>query len=357
MLNFTVGPVMSDHSVLEIGSRSAPYFRTPEFSEIMFENEKLMLRFLSAPLGSKCVFLTTSGTGAMESVVMNILNDQDKVLVINGGSFGQRFADLCRLHQREMTEIKLGFGCALHRSHLNAYANQGYTALLINMHETSSGVLYDMPMVAEFCKEQGILLIVDAISAFLADELDMGALNAAAVITGSQKALAVQPGVSVVAMAPQALERVDRNSEKCMYLSLKDALKNAERGQTPFTPAVTVLLQIHCRLQEIAAAGGAEAERRRIHETAAQFRAGIQGLPLEIVSENCSDAVTALHPLRNPATGIVRTLKEAYGIWVCPNGGTAADQVFRVGHIGHITRDDNQALLDALWDMHRKALL
>ena len=357
MLNFTVGPVMSNQLVLEVGAHSAPYFRTPEFSKIMFENEKLMLHLLSAPADSKCVFLTASGTGAMESVVMNVLNDQDKILVVNGGSFGQRFADLCRLHQREMTEIKLGFGCALHREHLNEYANQGYSALLINMHETSSGVLYDMPMVAEFCRDQGILLVVDAISAFLADELDMGALDAAVVITGSQKALAVQPGVSIVALAPSALQRVENNPEKCMYLSLKDALKNAERGQTPFTPAVTVLLQIHCRLQEIAAAGGAEAERRKIHETAAQFREGIKGLPLEIVSENCSNAVTALHPLQKPATGIVQTLKDTYGIWVCPNGGTLADQVFRVGHIGNITRDDNQTLLDALWDMHRKELL
>lgn len=357
MLNFTVGPVMSNQSVLDIGSKSAPYFRTSEFSDIMIENEQIMLQLLSAPSASRCVFLTASGTGAMESVVMNVLNAQDKVLVINGGSFGKRFADLCRLHQREMTEVKLTFGSSLHRENLNEYANQGYTVLLINMHETSSGVLYDMPMVAEFCRNQGILLVIDAISAFLADELDMSALGAAVVITGSQKALAVQPGISVVAMAPSALQRVETNPEACMYLSLKDALKNAERGQTPFTPAVTVLLQIHCRLREIEAAGGAKVEQRKIQETARQFRDGIKGLPLEIISESCSNAVTALHPLSNKATEIVQTLKEAYGIWTCPNGGSIADQVFRVGHIGSITRDENQTLLDALWDMHRKELL
>lgn len=91
MLNFTVGPVMSNEKVLRIASNSAPYFRTAEFSEIMLQNEQMMLDNLNAPDGSRCVFLTTSGTGAMESVVMNVLNNKDKVLVINGGSFGKDF--------------------------------------------------------------------------------------------------------------------------------------------------------------------------------------------------------------------------------------------------------------------------
>lgn len=348
MLNFTVGPVMSDEEVLKVASESSPYFRTPEFSAVMKENEALMLRFLKAPQGSRCVFLTSSGTGAMESLVMNVLNDQDKVLVINGGSFGHRFVELCQLHQRDMTEIALEFGKALRREQLDAFAGQGYTALLINMHETSSGVLYDMPMIAEFCREQGILLLVDAISAFLADELDMEALGAAAVITGSQKALAVQPGISVVALAPAALERVAVNPEICMYLSLKDALNNAERGQTPFTPAVTTLLQIHTRLKQIEANGGVKAERGRIASTAKQMREGIADLPLRNISESNSNTVTALHPETISATELVRILKDEYGIWVCPNGGAHADDVFRIGHIGHITKEDNQRLIDAL---------
>ena len=356
MLNFTVGPVMSDRDVLEIANHSTPYFRTPEFSAVMLENEALMLRFLSAPEGSRCVFLTTSGTGAMESVVMNVLNDRDKVLVINGGSFGERFAELCRLHRRNMSEIRLDFGCALHREHLEPYAGQGYTALLVNMHETSSGVLYDMPMIAEFCREQGMLLVVDAISAFLADELDMDKLGAAVVITGSQKALAVQPGIALVVLSPEALTRVAENPEVCMYLSLKDALKNGERGQTPFTPAVTTLLQIHTRLKQIAADGGAAAERQRISAIAKQLRDGIADLPLTSISESPSNAVTALHPEAR-ATEIIRILKDEYQIWVCPNGGAIADQVFRIGHIGHITEQDNQVLIDALHDMYRRGLL
>lgn len=254
MLNFTVGPVMSDPDIIEVANHSTPYFRTPEFSEVMKENENLLLKFLNAPEDSRCIFLTASGTGSMESCVMNILNEDDRVIVINGGSFGYRFVELCHIHKRNYKEVKCEFGHQLKREQLDGLEN--YTALLINMHETSSGVLYDMEMVSEFCKENGILLIIDAISAFLSDELDMNELGAAAVITGSQKALACQPGVSLIALAPTALERIEKNREVCMYLSLKQALKNQERGQTPFTPAVTTLLQINKRLRKINLGGG-----------------------------------------------------------------------------------------------------
>lgn len=358
MLNFTVGPVMSSDEVIEVASHSTPYFRTPEFSSIMLENERLILEFLSAPENSRCVFLTASGTGAMESLVMNVLNERDKVIVINGGSFGGRFAELCRLHKRSMTEVRLDFGRKLTRQHLEPLSGKGYTAMLINMHETSSGVLYDMPMVSQFCRENNIMLLVDAISSFIADELNMSELGAAAVITGSQKALAVQPGISVVALAPEALKRVEENEEVCMYLSLKSALKNQERGQTPFTPAVTILLQINKRLKYIyGRGGGLYSEQAAIAETAAKFREGIKDLPLENISESPSNAVTALRPAKHNAREIFTALKDEYGIWICPNGGEWSDTVFRVGHIGHITPEDNKKLIDALHDLNKRGIL
>lgn len=263
MLNFTVGPVMSDPEICAIANASTPYFRTPEFSGVMKENEEMYLSCLNAPQDSRAVFLTASGTGAMESAVMNILNDEDQVIVINGGSFGQRFVELCELHHRHYTEVKCAFGHQLKRKQLDGLEN--HTALLINMNETSSGVLYDMNMVADFCRTNHILFIVDAISAFLADEIDMSAWGAAAVITGSQKALAVQPGVSLMALSPEAIERVNGNEEICLYLSLKAALKNGERGQTPWTPAVTTLLQIHSRFEKICRGGYARKERVSPH--------------------------------------------------------------------------------------------
>ena len=348
---------MSEKEVLEEGRKSSPYFRTSEFSDIMIQNEKLMLEFLKAPEGSRCVFLTSSGTGAMESCVMNLISGNDKVLIVNGGSFGQRFAEMCRLHKRNYTEIKCDFGKQLKASQLEPFNNQGYTAFLVNMGETSSGILYDMNLISEFCKRNNIFLIVDAISTFISDEIDMTNLNAGAIITGSQKALAVHPGISVVALSPAAINRVEVNPEICMYLSLKSALKNGERGQTPWTPAVTTLLEINKRLTNIKNKGGIEEERKNIIKLNTEFRNFIKTLPFEFVSETMSNTVTALHPVNVGAKSIIEIMKKDYGIWLCPNGGDKADIVFRVGHIGHIRDDDNKKLIDSFADMQKRGLL
>ena len=360
MINLTVGPVMSDEDIIEVANHSTPYFRTPEFSAIMLENERLMLSYLSAPKGSRCVFLTSSGTGGMESCVMNILNDQDQVLVVNGGSFGERFAQLCELHHRHFTEIRCPFASQITREQLWEHAGKGYTALLVNMDETSSGILYNMQLISEFCKEQKILLLVDAISAFITDELDMKALGVTAVIIGSQKALAVQPGIAAVALAPEALKRVEQNEEICMYLSLKQALKNMDRGQTPFTPAVTTLLQIHQRLRGIQSNGGIDAERAHIRQLTEYFRERITAYPLTLLipeEQNRSNAVTALQVDNGRARDIVGILKDEYGIWVCPNAGQTGDTVFRVGHIGHVTKMHYDTLFAALDSMRSKGEL
>lgn len=357
LLNFTVGPVMSCDSVRAIGSEQVPYFRTPAFSEVMLENERLVKQFASAPEDARVTFITGSGTASMEAVVMNVLSPSDKAVVINGGSFGERFVQLCRMHGIPHHEVKLAYGEPLAEEHLAALADKGLTAFLVNMHETSTGVLYDMDMISRFCRANGLLLLVDAISAFLADPFDMEALGADVMITGSQKALACPPGISLIVLSPRALERVEGNETRCMYLDLKSALKNGERGQTPFTPAVGILLQIHRRLQEIASAGGAMSEIQRVKALASDFRQKVSALPFEMFSPSPSNAVTALRPVSGSAYDIFTTLKDEYGIWICPNGGDLRDRIFRVGHLGALTTEDNTVLVDAMQDMVKRGLM
>lgn len=357
MLNFTVGPVMSDEEVRKIGGEQVPYFRTPEFSAVMLENEKLMKKFAKAGEDARVVFITGSGTASMEAAVMNVFDETDKVLVVNGGSFGHRFVELCQIHDVPYEEITLETGKALTKEQLDAYDGKGFTGFLVNVHETSTGVHYDINMISEFCKKNGIFLVVDAISSFLADEFDMAELGVQVMITGSQKALACPPGVSVIVLSGEAVQRVESRNVKCMYLNLKSALKNGERGQTPFTPAVGTLRQINARLKEIEAAGGVESETQKIAALAQDFREKIKDLPFEIVSDSMSNAVTPLHPLNVSAYQVFTTLKDEYGIWVCPNGGELADKIFRVGHIGALTKEDNTILVNALRDMQKRGLL
>ena len=350
MINFTVGPVQSSEVVREIGAENVPYFRTAEFSAVMLENERLVKKFVNAPEGSKVVFVTGSGTASMEAAVMNVLTPNDRALVVNGGSFGARFCKICEIHEVPYDAICLPVGHQLRAGDIETAAvDKRYTAFLVNKHETSTGVHYDMRLISDYCKQRGLLLIVDSISSFLCDEFDMSALGTDVMITGSQKALACPPGVSIIVLSPQALERVMANNPKSMYFDLKDALANQERGQTPFTPAVQTLLQINARLRAIDEAGGVETEVARCKALAEDFRRKIKDLPLEIVSESLSNAVTPLHPTNGmSAYDIFLKLKDEYGIWICPNGGELKDKIFRVGHMGNLTVGDYDTLVAAI---------
>ena len=289
MLNFTVGPVMECDEVRSVGGEQVPYFRTDEFSKIMLENEALIKKFAKSGDNSRAVFITGSGTASMEATVMNMLTKDDNVLVINGGSFGQRFVDLCNIHEINYSEVQLEKGKTLTEEDLKSYKLETYTALLVNVHETSTGVHYDMDLIARICQRYNLFLVVDAISSFLADEFDMAKYGADVMIAGSQKALAVAPGTSVIVMSEKAVNRVENNNVKSLYFDLKGALKNGERGQTPFTPAVQILLQINKRLHMIEENGGVETEVLRTKELATDFRNKIKHLPFEICSNSLSN--------------------------------------------------------------------
>jgi len=359
MVNFTVGPVQSSEIVCAIGAEQVPYFRTAEFSELMFENEALIKKFAKSGEDSRVAFMTSSGSGGMETAIMNTLTPKDKAIVVNGGSFGERFVELLELHEIPFVVIKLDPGKTIKYEHLERYEGQGYTCFLVNKHETSTGVHYDLTLISEFCKRNALFLIVDCISTFLADPFDMQALGADIMITGSQKALACPPGIAVMCLSPRALGRIENTKCKCQYFDLKLALKNQERGQTPWTPAVGILRQINARLKEIEAQGGVEAEISRTANLAEYFRNKLveNNLPFQIISESLSNAVTPLHPTTASANDIFLTIKEEYDMWVCPNGGSMKDTVFRVGHIGCLTTEDYDKLIDAFLDMQKRGII
>ncbi|MCQ2591519.1 MAG: aminotransferase class V-fold PLP-dependent enzyme [Treponema sp.] len=358
MLNFSVGPVQMDEKIRKQGFEQIPYFRTAEFSNIMLENEKLFCEFLNSPENSRTLFITGSGTSSMEACVMNFFTAKDKVLVVNGGSFGGRLVELCKIFEIPYEEIKLDYGQVLTNEILKNYENKGCTAMLLQHHETSTGILYDLNMVGDFCKKNNLFLCVDCISSFLANEIDMQKNNINAVISGSQKAVALPPGLSFITIDEKAINRIKENQVKSLYFNLKNYLKDGERGQTPFTPAVSVLLQLNIRLKAIKEAGGAGSEVAKVKEISEYFRNGIKDLPLENFSKSPANAVTAL-TLKSgkSAYNVFLKLKDNYDIFVCPNGGELAEKIFRVGHIGYITHDDVDALLKALHELNAQGEL
>lgn len=357
MLNFTVGPVMSEDSIRAIAGEQIPYFRTPAFSALMLENERRVKEFFGAPEGARAVFLTGSGTASMEAAVINTLTARDRAIVVEGGSFGARFREICEIHGIPHTSIVCEAGKTLRADQLEPFDGKDYTAFLVNLDETSTGVLYDIDLISDFCKRNGLFLIVDSISSFLCDQFDMAKSGVNVVLTGSQKALALAPGLSILVLDREAQRRTEEIKVRSLYFDLNGYFSNMDRGQTPFTPAVGVLLQLHKRLEQIEKSGGVSAEIARTAERARYFRSHLNEFSLTPFADAPSNAVTAVKPAGENAYEIFETLMNEYGIFICPNGGALRNTVFRVGHIGALTQADYDALFAAMRDLKRRGIL
>lgn len=338
---FTPGPVAMYENILDIGKQQVPYFRNDEFSNIVLQCEEILLDFLSAPKGSRCVFLTCSGTGAMEATVINLLNKKQPSIVVNGGAFGQRFVDICNVHEVPVLETDSEL------KNLDSFLEYKPSSLLINAHETSIGKLYDINITGSFCKKNKLLHIVDAISCFVTDKIDMHESNIDALIISSHKGLALPPGLSVVVLSPKAIDSI--NVCKSFYFDFSSHLKDGLRGQTPFTPAISVFYQMHQALLDINTKGICFYNDKAA-ENARFFRKGIVGLPLGLFSKDMPNAMTALEVLdsRFSAKTIVERLEKDFGCVVAPNGGELSNKVFRVSHMGNLSLDDTFFLIEAL---------
>lgn len=348
---FAVGPVSMFPETLEVGSKQTPYFRNQPFSDVVLKAESLLLKMLNAPIDSRVVFLTASGTAGMEAAIMNLLDKTDQAIVINGGTFGDRFASLCTSHMiphdnfivddNDLSNIDSQFKINHH------------TALLVNAHETSVGRLYNLDAIGAFCKKHNLFNIVDAISMFGTDHIDMQKYNIDVVILSSQKGLALPPGLSMVVLSPKAIERLkDINIH---YFNFKNYLNDGQRGQTPYTPAVTIILQLLNRLEMIEKTGGIESTIEHTKLIAEYFRNSIGHLPLEFYSKYMPNAMTALKPTDGKsALEIVNILEKKYQIIVCPNGGNLSKVIFRVSHMGYMTKEYVDNLINALNDIYHK---
>lgn len=349
---FTIGPaeMFDEVKALRGNGESVPYFRTREFSDMMLETDRLLHKFAKAGESSRAVYLTASGTAAMEAAVLNCFTREDRLLVVDGGTFGHRFAEICEIHEIPHDVISLEFGEVLEQKHFDAAADQKHTALLVNADETSTGQLYDMDLISRFCQEKGMYLVVDAISSFLCDPFDMEAHGVDVMIASSQKGPCVSPGMAMILLSERILEeRVRTSGFRSMYFDFKPYLENFRRGQTPFTPAVGVCTELHAALRVIDRVG-LEQHLAGIAKVARDFRDRMRGLPVELPSYPLSSAVTPVVFDEPIAYRVFEYLKDHEDIFVNPTGGLMHDRMLRVAHIGRTTADDNRMLVEKIMD-------
>jgi len=342
------GPVEISDEVRRAGAERLPYMRTASFSALTFEVVAGLRRVVET--AGEVLLLTASGTAAMEAAVLALFRPRDRVLVIVGGTFGRRFAEICRIHEVDCDTLDLEPGRDLDLAEFEARVRgAAYAGVLVNAHETSTGALYDIEGMGRVLRGTPALFLVDAIGTVCADPYRMDAWGVDATVFSTQKGLALPPGMAFVALGPRARERALGAPRRSLYLHLADYLKDAERGQTPYTIAVGLMLQLRERLRRLAA-GGIEAEVAATRRRALRFRKGIEGLPVEVLPQRPSNALTALRLLTDRITApeVVRRLDEEYGLVVAPNPPPLRDRVFRVAHLGAQTDDDVESAIRAL---------
>lgn len=345
---FTVGPTQMRKEILDVRHQQVPYFRTDEFSDVMLDSDRLLKKFMNAPSGAKSIYLTASGTGGLEATIMNCMNETDHALVINGGTFGQRFVDLCELHGIPHTEIKLHDDEQLVESHFTGVVDKDFTFVIANIDETSTAQLYDIHLLSDFAKKKNAYLVIDAISSFLIDPYDMAGNGIDVTIISSQKGLCIAPGLSPIVISQRLYEdRVKNNNIKNLYFDFNQYVNNFTRGQTPFTPAVGVCLEMNKALHLIEDEGY-ENYLARIDSVAKDFRNRIKELPVSMATFTLSNAVTPIRFEEPVAKDVFNILKDKYDIYVNPTGGKNENYVLRVAHIGDTTIEDNQLLIDTL---------
>lgn len=345
---FTVGPVNMRDEIRVIGGEPIPYFRTPEFSAMMIEIESLLLTLLDGTPQERVLTLTASGTGAMEAAVSQILTKEDKVLILEGGSFGHRFVQLCQCFQIPYEVLSLTFDEEVTEERLSPYERKGYTALLVNLHETSIGKLYDYKLLGEFCRRNQMYYLVDAISTFLADELSMKEGLIDVVILSSQKGLALPPGLSFLALSERIIkERIEQNQRLSLYFDLKQYLKDMERGQTPFTPAVGILYQLYAQLKRLEEAGIEKAIAYH-EELAEHFRACCKKQGIDLPAFRMSNALTTILFPDGDAKEVIEALKQTHKMMITPSGGIYQDKIARVGHLGEHRIEEYEELAKIL---------
>jgi len=348
MKQFIVGPVEMYPSTKNILEKGYTYFRTQEYGNMAKECLSKVAEMMGAE-HSATIYLAASGTGAMDAVVDNCMTKYDKALVINGGSFGHRFCELLEWYDVPYDSINLEWDEVVEAKDFEPYENKGYTALFVNLDETSSGKLYDINLISDFCKRNNMYLIVDAISTFLADDYNMEKYGIDVTIISSQKGLCLSPGMSIISFSQKMVDKINNEGKpNSYYFAFKPYFRNIERGQTPFTTTVSIMYELKDMLGLIEKAGGKDAWIKIVQDKANYFRKRTSELGLKIPAYPKSYTLTPILLEGVNANDVVKYLRENYKICVNPCGGELGNKMFRVAHIGNTTIADIDELLNKL---------
>jgi aspartate aminotransferase-like enzyme len=342
------GPTPVPENVLAAAAEPIIHHRTPEFSKIFMETTE----------GIKYVFgtkedvfiLTSSGTGAMETAVVNTLSPGDKVISINGGKFGERWGNICRAYGVNCKEVVLQWGADYTKEELAAeiQANPGVKAIFTTLSETSSGAVYDVQGYGEIVAKTEAILIVDGISGLGATPCPMDEWKVDIMVSGSQKSFMIPPGLAYIGFSPKAWKLVASSKLPKFYFDAVKAKKNLEKQTTPWTPAVSLIIQQKKSLEIIKSMG---LERLFAHHRVLgeATRAGVKALGLELLAARPGNILTAAKtPPGLDGSKLVKTMQGKYMAYIAGAQDPNKGKFFRIAHLGYMGGFDVITALSAL---------
>jgi aspartate aminotransferase-like enzyme len=322
--------------------------RGPEFSDIFKRvSERLKSYFQTT---NEVLILTSSGTGAMEAAVVNTLSPGEKVLAVSIGSFGDRFASIASRYGANVTKMDVEWGKAADPAKIREalQADPDITTVLVTHNETSTGITNPLKEIAAAIKSEGRLILVDAVSSLGSLPLAMDDWGLDVVCTGSQKGWMVPPGLAMIALSDAAWQAQQRATMPRFYFDLGEALEYARRGQTPATPAVSLLYALDVSLNALDREGleGIYARQAR-----RRTRDGVRALGLSLLAEEqyASDTVTAvLVPEGINASEWLKKLRGEHNTVLATGQGKLNGKIVRIGHLGMVSEQDIDNVLTAM---------
>ncbi|MGQ9645675.1 MAG: pyridoxal-phosphate-dependent aminotransferase family protein [Thermodesulfobacteriota bacterium] len=347
---FSPGPTMLPPEVLLKMAEPIMHHREPEF-ERLFAEVREGLRYLFQTKNEVLIF-TSSGTGAMEGAVSNILAKGDKALVVRGGKFGERWGEICKAFGIEFVPIDVTWGQAVAPQAIGEAlkADPSIRAVYTQASETSTGVRHPIKEIAEIVRKyENTVLVVDAITGIGVFDIPMDQWGIDVLVSGSQKALMLPPGLSFVALSDKAWRFVERSNLPKFYFDFKKELKNAQKNQNSFTPAISLFVGLRESLKLIQKEG-LQAVFQRHEKLAAATRAAVKALGLELYAPHApSNALTAVKVPEGISGGKLKNLFfEKFGITVAGGQDQAKGKIIRIAHLGYYERLDMMMVISAL---------
>jgi aspartate aminotransferase-like enzyme len=341
------GPTPVPPSVLQAMAAPIIHHRTPEYEALFAEVRASLRRVFQC--ATEVLMFAASGTGAMEGAVVNTLSPGDPVIVIRGGKFGERWAEICEAHGVRVIPVDVPYGKSVDPAVVaeTLARTPEVRAVFATHSETSTGAVHDVQALAAITRRSEALLVVDAITSLGVMDLPMDAWGVDIVVAGSQKALMLPPGLAFAALSERAWARVPTARLPRFYFDFARERKAILGNQSAYTPAVSLVVGLRESLRLILAEG-LPAVFARHARLADATRAGVTALGLALFAERPGNACTAACPPQGIGGGAVVKGMRKRGITIAGGQGSMKGQMFRISHMGYVDGFDVLTALAAL---------